>query len=454
MINLKYLLSLSTLGFFFSQPVFAVDVVFAGVSHSVITDKVASSTGLDAVYTVYDMSEVEELVFENVVSPNSFKVSVYSNLGGGFAQDVPVVIKNGKPVVLSPRGNIGYIVEDGDKRICFWVLDYSTSPFDVTTVVADDEQDCEYTRINVEGRGEPLRYYSINGRSNTLSRGITVSYQTLEWNETDKVYLSVGKEAVFESLETPLIIRPAFYCGTSVTVSGDRFLRAWGMEKIVESGTIQPNGMEVHTEAVQTNMSDSEDSNQIKTEDSLLGGSAPADFVFYAYTTDAVIHNEWQISDDQSFEYIRYRFNEQDLTYSFNEEGRYYVRFVGSNEDGSCEVVGDVYEIGIGASDLRIPNAFSPDGDGVNDIWKVAYRSLVEFRCWIFDRNGNQLYFFDRPDMGWDGKYKGKTVGPGVYFYVIEAKGADGVRYKKGGDINILRYRKVGNSSAGSDPTE
>ena len=164
--------------------------------------------------------------------------------------------------------------------------------------------------------------------------------------------------------------------------------------------------------------------------------------------TDAVIHDEWQIASDPDFEYIIYRFNERDLNYTFNDEGQYYVRFVGSNDDGSCEAFGDTYEIGIGASELRIPNAFSPDGDGVNDIWKVGYRSLIEFRCWIFDRNGNQLYYFDRPEDGWDGKYKGKIVGPGVYFYVIEATGADGRKYKQGGDINIIRYRKFGNQNS------
>ena len=58
-------------------------------------------------------------------------------------------------------------------------------------------------------------------------------------------------------------------------MSGDRFLREWGEEISVESGVIQPNGIEVHTEAVQNNLSDDEDSNMIKGDESKLGGSAP-----------------------------------------------------------------------------------------------------------------------------------------------------------------------------------
>lgn len=52
------------------------------------------------------------------------------------------------------------------------------------------------------------------------------------------------------------------------------------------------------------------------------------------------------------------------------------------------------------------------------------------------------MFYFDNPELGWDGKYNGKYVGPGVYFYVIEAKGADGKNYKMKGDINIINAKK------------
>lgn len=429
-------------------------VKFNGSSRQVIEEKPAASTGLDAVYTVYDIREISAIEIKGVpLSADNIKVLIFSNLGGGYAVDAPFRISETGLVIASPQGDMGYIVESGGNKYCFWIVNYADKQFDITSAKAYEEQDCEMTRISVEGTGEPIRYYSINGRQCQLSRDIEVNFMTLEWDGNEKGYSSVAKSVVFEYLQNPLVIRPPFYCDTHVTIVGDRFQKVWGMDKTVESPLIKANGLEVHTEAVQTNLTDGDSSqNMIKGDDTMLGGSAPADFIFYAYPTDAIIHNEWQIADDAGFEYIRYRFNEQDLTYSFDEEGRYYVRYVGSNADGSCETISDTYEIGIGASDLRIPNAFSPDGDGINDEWKVGYRSLVEFKCWIFDRNGNQLYYFDRPEAGWDGKHRGRTVSPGVYYYVIEARGADGKKYKKGGDINILKYRKIGNT-AGS-PTE
>lgn len=147
------------------------------------------------------------------------------------------------------------------------------------------------------------------------------------------------------------------------------------------------------------------------------------------------------MATDEEFENITYRINEQDFNYTFTEEGTVYVRFIGSNSDGSCEAVGDTYTVSIGASELQIPNAFSPNDDGINDMWKVSYRSLLDFHCWIFDRNGHQLFEFTDPSSGWDGKHNGKTVSPGVYYYVITATGSDGKRYKQSGDINIIRYK-------------
>lgn len=98
-----------------------------------------------------------------------------------------------------------------------------------------------------------------------------------------------------------------------------------------------------------------------------------------------------------------------------------------------------------------MPNAFSPNGDGVNDEWKVAYRSLLEFNCWIFDRQGHQIYNLTSPDQGWDGKIGNKTVESGVFYYVIEAVGADGKKYKKSGDINVVKYVGAQGSNSGSN---
>ena len=77
----------------------------------------------------------------------------------------------------------------------------------------------------------------------------------------------------------------------------------------------------------------------------------------------------------------------------------------------------------------------------------MSYRSLVSYSCHIFNRLGKQLFSSTDPAQGWDGKIGGKYVPAGVYYYVIEALGADGVRYKRSGDINIINSRTDSTSS-------
>lgn len=427
----------------------AADISFEGSQKEIISIVPERNTGLDMLYVAYDTAQLSRMVISGTSA--GVTVSRYSNLGGGFSEPVTISYEGGNAVVSDPAGDMGYIITDNGKSTYIWLVNYAAHLLRLDSAAAAAEQDCTSTGLDIFGTGDAIHYFTIDGRQVELSRDIEAEYLNLEWDENAESYAQVSRVKTIPHLSNPVVITPPLYCNSMFKVSGDRFLRQWGMEQSVESPLVYANGLDVQTTAIQTNLPDdgpdAPPSNAIKTESQGMGGSAPADISFRAYTTDAVIHNEWQIASDEMFEYIDYRFNEQNLDYSFTEEGNYYVRFVGSNSDGSCETVGETYTISIGASELRIPNAFTPNGDGVNDEWKVAYRSLLKFSCTIFDRYGNDLFHFTDPSLGWDGKYKGKPVKPGVYFYVIEAVGADGKKYKKGGDINIIRSKRYSNST-------
>lgn len=98
-------------------------------------------------------------------------------------------------------------------------------------------------------------------------------------------------------------------------------------------------------------------------------------------------------------------------------------------------------------SKLEFPNAFSPNGDGTNDVYKAkdGYRSIVEFKATIYNRWGQKLYEWTNPSGGWDGKFNGQDVKQGVYFVHVVAKGADGRKYNIRRDVNLLRgYDETG----------
>ena len=180
-------------------------------------------------------------------------------------------------------------------------------------------------------------------------------------------------------------------------------------------------------------------------------GSAPLTAYFYANTEDAddyTAHYEWRFySDGSTTPYlIRY---EEDTQYTFTSAGSHtielYATFV---LDGDTVAYTEDYWSGadpitvtISESSLDMPNAFSPNGDGINDMYKAkeGYQSLVEFHAEIYNRWGQKLYEWSDPADGWDGTYKGKDVKQGVYFVHVKAKGADGIKYDIKRDVNLLR---------------
>lgn len=193
------------------------------------------------------------------------------------------------------------------------------------------------------------------------------------------------------------------------------------------------------------------DNEGIATEStSIDDGQAPLAVTFRANPTDL---GDWTASYEWHFKlvkgsnsqtpgelFVRY---EENTDYTFNESGTYSIilntHLTKGNENEDLEP--QTITITIAESKLEFPNAFSPNGDGINDIYRAKsdYKSIVSFRAIILNRWGQKLYEWDTPAGGWDGKYKGNDVKQGVYFVYVEAKGADGKEYKIRKDVNLLR---------------
>jgi gliding motility-associated-like protein len=91
---------------------------------------------------------------------------------------------------------------------------------------------------------------------------------------------------------------------------------------------------------------------------------------------------------------------------------------------------------------MEVPNIFTPNGDGSNDIFFLKTANLTEVYCLIHDRWGNRVYetTSSTGNIAWDGKnLQGKECAAGVYFYVIKAKGGDDKEYTKKGNVSLYR---------------
>lgn len=85
-----------------------------------------------------------------------------------------------------------------------------------------------------------------------------------------------------------------------------------------------------------------------------------------------------------------------------------------------------------------IPNAFTPNNDGVNDVYYIPDANFTKFEFSVYDRWGNRVFFSDQPSFRWNGDSGGRQLASGVYVYVLVA--TSGKReIKRSGTITIVR---------------
>lgn len=88
---------------------------------------------------------------------------------------------------------------------------------------------------------------------------------------------------------------------------------------------------------------------------------------------------------------------------------------------------------------LFIPNSFSPNGDGNNDVFYFRGRFISEFNLKVFNRWGELLFETNDVNQGWDGSYKGKQSQADVYVYQVSATCINGENWSKKGDVTLIR---------------
>lgn len=191
-----------------------------------------------------------------------------------------------------------------------------------------------------------------------------------------------------------------------------------------------------------------------ESEETAYEGSAPLKAHFKANPQDVGDYTplyEWHIrrTADISPFLIRY---DEDIDYEFTESGAFVIELNISFVHGTDTlefVMDSPFTVNVSESQLEFPNAFSPNGDGINDIFKAkeGYKSIVSFEAAVFSRWGKKLYEWRDLDGGWDGRSGGHDVPDGAYYLVVKARGADGRNYNIKKVINILRgYTEEGST--------
>ena len=381
-------------------------------------------------------------------SPNDTGTHVWYRYKEGTSDRTPVppqqIQQTGNTYVITGvEDGYGYYVENSTdmSNHYLWIIDYSHYvPVLNSLKVEESDDKCEMIKLIIDITAPNLQYYSSAGKSLNVARNYNLDYYTMEWNGS----VFVKDQLKEEKISSPngvseFIVDPAPLQNTEFVFSGDQIAEHFGLKKSMN--TPEYEAIAVKAEILTDTISTTADNEMMDANGSL---SAPVNFTYTAYANEPVAtFYTWKVYNlDRSDTEPVSQTTSKTLNYTFDEVGRYQVDLEVSDSHSICTYKTTLSDIFVSDFMLWVPNAFSPTtSPGVNDIFKVAYKSVIKFNGWIYNRWGNELFHWSDPTQGWDGKYRGKYVPPGAYFYVIEATSADGKKHIKKGDVNIVGGR-------------
>ncbi len=375
----------------------------------------------------------------NGITPNSeiTYTGTYTVINWYKITDTTTPITSGQNFI-SPENGTGYILNVDGILTHFWVIDYSSYIPVINSIQPENNPgaQCENVKLLIDANIPILSYQSVDGLSHTLPRDFTIKYQTLTWGGTAWKTIDTIQTVV---LPTTQISVKAPYIKTVFTLSGDQYATDLGLNQVKDSSlSYTPVAVISH---LTNNVTSRDQGSGNNNEGSFptahlvtLEISAPIDVQFLSNANEPVTqHYIWYIFKDKKQIITR---TDKDERYTFTEAGNYIVKLTVSN--ATCSFSDSIAVI-VSESAIYVPDVFTPNGDGHNDQFKVAYKSLLTFQCWVYNRWGREVYYWNDPQKGWDGNINGKKAVPGPYFYVIKATGSDKKVYKLKGDINLLR---------------
>lgn len=165
-------------------------------------------------------------------------------------------------------------------------------------------------------------------------------------------------------------------------------------------------------------------------------GDAPLD-VSFDVEGEGVVSYSWDFGDNSSTS------SDESSFHTFKEPGRYKVELIILDKNANTETLIEYIEVESTTKPSLgfVPNAFSPNGDGLNDVYKfTTTRNIKSFNARVLNpNNGSVVFQWNSIDGGWDGKdFSGTKLNIGPYYLAVQAVGFDGSVIHKNLRINLL----------------
>lgn len=310
----------------------------------------------------------------------------------------------------------GYMIKKDNMREVFWVFDYDSLRVQAAVTA---ELTCENTVLTIDGNIPPFQYHNQNGRLTTYPRMCRITYQDAMWGGESWV----DSVAVSEQELASTMTVSASPVTTDYAIADALAMQLGLQDDMLYSDVYEPIALKAYPQTITTTRGkQGEKSNEVNrpyTPDDVVNMSAPLEVLFKSNGLNADFY-QWKLYKGSELIITR---NDAEHRYTFMDKGNYRAVVVVSNHD--CQLDSMAFDISVSESMLLVPNVFTPNGDGANDEFRVVYRSIKEFQCWVYNRWGHQVFHSDNPDEGWDGTIGGRPAAEGAYFYVIRALGTD-----------------------------
>lgn len=353
--------------------------------------------------------------------------------------------KNNFTMYQSVQDGYCYSVEVGGQVETFVFIDYSRHR--LSDCVPDIKMGCSNTMIQLNG-WTPMTYYtdSMNEATNqydvktTLPMNVVVEYSNQQWGEDDWQTMSIEDTV---SLTAQLFELDSILCDTRFSFSeSDIAVSLYSEADSISTEIMEAVAVAHHQQYYIAKRGKTlENEKEGPYENQTIAHSAPLDVLFESHPSAKADVYTWKVSRGKDVRTLR---NDKDMRYTFDEASEsgpvtfiVDLQVLNSSHPECVATAQDT--ITINSSLILVPNVFTPNGDGTNDEFRVVYRSICEFHCWVYNRWQHLVYSSNDPAKGWDGTVNGRKVPDSAYLYIIDATGCDGQHFKLKGTVNLLR---------------
>ncbi|HLG33471.1 MAG TPA: PKD domain-containing protein [Bacteroidia bacterium] len=124
--------------------------------------------------------------------------------------------------------------------------------------------------------------------------------------------------------------------------------------------------------------------------------------------------------------------------YTYHTPGNYVIRLIAFNSTGCTDAAQYPLDVRVRES-FFVPNAFTPNGNDVNDYFSIPEENLLSLKIKIFNRWGEIIYTSEDKNFKWDGTYNGSPAQQGIYGYLLTTKNTNGNESTQKGTITLVK---------------